>query len=99
MAKQKYVVQRAGISLGHGHKVREGEVVELEAKQARHFTKHGVLAPYIPDDEDDEDGDDDIEPKGNSEGDILGRTTARRARQSNPDEAAVKGADPSPKQL
>lgn len=61
--KNQYVVQRAGIHVplnddeddNRTRKAKVGEVVALTSKQAKHFNKHGCLAPYIPDDEDDED--------------------------------------------
>ena len=98
MALAKYVVQRTNISLGHGKKVKEGEIVEIDAKTAKHYAKLGFLAPYIPDDDEDED-DDDNEPEGHGESDILGRTTARPARMANTDAAPERPSRPVTKPL
>lgn len=53
-ARQKYMVQNASIFTTNGAKHRPGDVVELTAAEAKHFNKMGNLAPYIPDDSDDE---------------------------------------------
>ena len=47
--KAKYVVAGADIWTAEGRQA-EGAVVELTAKEARHFLKAKKLEPYIPDD-------------------------------------------------
>jgi hypothetical protein len=45
-----YVVKGADIWTSTGRKA-VGTEVELTPSEARHFTKHGLLAPYIPGEE------------------------------------------------
>lgn len=51
--KSKYVVKLTDIWLESG-RVAEGSVVELTANEARYFSDQGYLAPYIPDEEDED---------------------------------------------
>lgn len=58
MAKNKsanrYVVRHAAIWLAEAGRAEIGDTVELEAAEAKHFDKAGVLGPYIPEDEPEE---------------------------------------------
>jgi hypothetical protein len=57
--RKKYIVFKANIMDDDGVKRRDGDIVELTPKTAKHYGKLGYLRPYFEDGEEEEDDDDD----------------------------------------
>ena len=64
--RKKYVVFKANILDDEGVKRKDGDIVSLKPKTAKHYNKLGYLRPYMEDDDEDDDdaelGDEEAEP-------------------------------------
>lgn len=58
-ARTKYRVFKANIMDDDGRKVGDGAIVELTPKTAKHYNRLGYLKPFIEDDEEEDEVDDD----------------------------------------
>jgi len=73
--RKKYVVFKANIMDDDGMKRKDGEIVELTSKTAKHYGKLGYLRPYFEEDDEEED-DEDFDPTG------MGEATPQLARSN-----------------